>query len=442
MSTEADLGRLSESWINGESVAEIMMLTHVTGEMIVRSYLNSLPELHEYPTAFPIQRDRIVGQVSIEGFENPSQSTARVLASEIMIDLTLLPLLLLATPSVISPLHLHVTLTGRPSLLDILLLCPGMQTPLSATALNEGEYPAVAAMTTGYVFRVENQAMVMFLQRVARTGHLVTLNVTSDSDDGPASGLSLLGLLPLLPIAVGIFLGPLGLVFSAVAAILLLPRFLLSLSFCFPALLLSYALMSVRNDWFLAWSVALLLLSRLLSILSLRAKTAPSWHGASEPGIQGDLLILLSQDRWVRMKGSVDDLKALTFGSWLREARHPALMEAYEWTSRVLVYLTVIVLGNAKEESKFGLIVGLFFSHSILMFSNSRRDELKLNGRKVKVSGEEGSIRSYRRRLDLAEELVRETGRSDWAIRLGMINPEETESSRNTRDPGHEIVTM
>lgn len=294
-------------------------------------------------------------------------------------------------------------------------------------------------MTTGHVFRVENQAMVMFLQRVARTGHLVTLDATSD--DGPASGLSLLGLLPLLPIAVGILLGPLGLTFSAFAAILLFPRFLLSLGYCFPALLLSYALVSVRTDWFLVWSVVLLLLSRLLSVLSLRAKTAQSWHGASEPGIKGDLLILLSQDRWVRMKGSVDDLKALTSGSWLREARRPALMQAFEWTSRVLVYLTVIVLGNAKKESKVGLIIGLFFSHGILMFSNSQRDKLKLNGRNVKVSGEEGSIRSYRRRLDLAEELVKETGRSDWAIRLGMINP-ETESSRNTRDPGQEIVTM
>jgi hypothetical protein len=42
--------------------------------------------------------------------------------------------------------------------------------------------------------------------------------------------------------------------------------------------------------------------------------------GALEPDVQGDLLVLLSQDRWVRIRGLVDDLKAMTSGSWLREA--------------------------------------------------------------------------------------------------------------------------
>jgi hypothetical protein len=41
--------------------------------------------------------------------------------------------------------------------------------------------------------------------------------------------------------------------------------------------------------------------------------------GALEPGVNGDLLVLLSQDRWVRIRGLVDDLKAVTSASWLRE---------------------------------------------------------------------------------------------------------------------------
>ncbi len=66
-----------------------------------------------------------------------------------MMDLTLFPILLLANPSVIPPLHTYLALTGRPGYIDCLLLCLGMQTPLSHRALNEGEYPACAAMTTG-----------------------------------------------------------------------------------------------------------------------------------------------------------------------------------------------------------------------------------------------------------------------------------------------------
>jgi hypothetical protein len=43
--------------------------------------------------------------------------------------------------------------------------------------LHKGEYPACAALTTGYVFRVENQATVFHLQRVGRSGCLTTLEV-------------------------------------------------------------------------------------------------------------------------------------------------------------------------------------------------------------------------------------------------------------------------
>ncbi|KAF9525596.1 hypothetical protein CPB83DRAFT_859270 [Crepidotus variabilis] len=43
------------------------------------------------------------------------------------------------------------------------------------------------------------------------------------------------------------------------------------------------------------------------------------WKRAREPGVKSDLLVLLSQDQWVRMKGIVDDLKAATSGQWLHD---------------------------------------------------------------------------------------------------------------------------
>src|SRR3954463_11983732 len=54
----------------------------------------------------------------------------------------------------------RTALTGTSSLLDLLVLVPGIHLQQNATELNRGEYPACAALTTGYVFRIENPATV------------------------------------------------------------------------------------------------------------------------------------------------------------------------------------------------------------------------------------------------------------------------------------------
>ena len=319
-------------------------------------------------------------------------------------NLTLLPTLLLATPSAIPPIHIDAALSGRPSYFDSLLFCLGMQTPQSPTSLNKGEYPACAAMTTGYVFRVENQATVMYLQRVGRTGHLVTLDVTSG---GIRSPLRPLAYLPAILLAGGLRLAPL--------------------------------------DWYVKIAILFLLLSRILSIASLRAKTVPSWHGAPEPGVKGDLLILLSEDRWIRIKGLVDDLKAVTSGSWLNQPEYPQLVEAMDWMARLLVYIAVVVLGNAEDSAKIALILSALLGHGIVALSNSRANELVMNKRRLKISEEPGSIKKYSRRLEMAEELIKEMGRSDFAVRLGMINREQVKTSSSTTNGesvADEAVTM
>ncbi|SJK96762.1 uncharacterized protein ARMOST_00008 [Armillaria ostoyae] len=61
--------------------------------------------------------------------------------------------------------------------LDIFLLALGMRRQLAVDNINHGEFPTTGAMTTGYVFRVENPATVSNLQAIGRTGHLVTARV-------------------------------------------------------------------------------------------------------------------------------------------------------------------------------------------------------------------------------------------------------------------------
>lgn len=63
-------------------------------------------------------------------------------------------------------------------MLDILLLLPGIHHEQTALEVNEGEYPTTSAMTTGYVFRMENQAMIGFLLRIGEEGHLTNVSVS------------------------------------------------------------------------------------------------------------------------------------------------------------------------------------------------------------------------------------------------------------------------
>lgn len=78
----------------------------------------------------------------------------------------------------------RTVLTGTAVYLDALVLCPGIHRQQRASELNGGELPPPAALTTGYVFRVENQAMVAYLQSKAKTGHLTTLTAESEAKSG------------------------------------------------------------------------------------------------------------------------------------------------------------------------------------------------------------------------------------------------------------------
>jgi len=106
----------------------------------------------------------------------------------------------------------------------------------------------------------------------------------------------------------------------------------------------------------------------------------------------------------------------------------------------------MIVLANASDEGKVMFIGSVLLSHVILAYSNSRVRELALNGRRIKVSEKPGSIRKYARRLEMAEELVEEMGRSDFAVRLGLINSESAKASKagtgKRPAPESEVVTM
>ena len=284
---------------------------------------------------------------------------------------------------------LRTALTGTSSLLDPLIICPGLQKQQDAPELSKGEYPACAAMTTGYVFRVENEATVFHLQRMGRTGHLTTVKVSHET----TGTLSTWTTWVCYHCAVTSFV-------------------------------LATALLFFFEDWWAVFSVVLLVLVRLVNVIILRRRAVMGWKGEPEPGIQGDLLVVLSQDKWIRMQGAVDDLKPITSGQWLRE---PTFAESsLISTANILIYLHVALLSNARLEGHIVIFVLLICSAALLGTVNACTHSFRMYGRSICA---DGPPKGYKRRLDLADELIRATGRKDWAIRMGMVQADDPLSS-------------
>jgi len=274
-------------------------------------------------------------------------------------------------------------------------LCPGIHRQQSAPELNGGEYPACGAMTSGYVFRVENPATVLYLQKVGFTGQLTTLSVARTDRLETQSFKSLSMLFTFQNASV-------------------VSSFAYLLAVCLTVVAL--VLLALSKNWWGLVVIVFLCVSRLCNVIIIRRRTNVSWQGAPEPGVKGDLLILLSQDRWIRMQGMVDDLKAVTSGQWLREMTFVESSVAAFAT--LLVYLDAALASNVDQAGKLILLILLIATAGILAVANETTHMLQMHGRVIKV---EGSRTKYKRRLDMVEQLIKESQRNDWAMRMGMI---------------------
>ncbi|KAG5642595.1 hypothetical protein DXG03_002519 [Asterophora parasitica] len=293
----------------------------------------------------------------------------------------------------------RTALTGSASLFDIFFLAPGIHLQASASSLNGGEFPATGAMTTGYIFRVENPATVSFLQSVGRTGHLVTTHVTQHPYHNTTNysvsrflkGFFVAGVLPSLVYLTG------------------------------PALtIIAIVILVNKRDWWSSAMIGVLVLARLINAAVIRRRSGKGWKGAKEEGVEGDLLILLSQDRWLRMRGLVDDLKTVTAGQWLRdETPTESFVVGF---ATLLVYVAPALGFNASNYGNVIVAALLVVNAALLALCNSTTGCLQMVDCVVSVWGKP---KKYTRRLDLAKELIQSSGRDDWAIGLGLIVPEK-----------------
>ncbi|KAG7443749.1 uncharacterized protein BT62DRAFT_934701 [Guyanagaster necrorhizus] len=290
---------------------------------------------------------------------------------------------------------IRTSVTGTASVLDVFLLAPGMHRQQAVDDINHGEFPTTGAMTTGYVFRVENPATVSYLQNIGRTGHLVTARVSPN----PSRNESLSRINRRLqsffaagvPATLFYVLGPL-------------------------LTLVVVALMGAIQDWWGLGVLGMFMLSRAINVGIVKRRTLKGWKGIAEPGVNGDLLILLSQDRWIRLQGLVDDLKTVTAGQWLRDK---TMIEGFATSfATLLVYAAVILAFNASTVGSLMIASLLLCSSALLDISNSLTPCLQMFDCIVRVEGE--PIR-YERRLYMANEMIEKSGRNDWAIGMGLV---------------------
>ncbi|KDQ57952.1 hypothetical protein JAAARDRAFT_34766 [Jaapia argillacea MUCL 33604] len=292
----------------------------------------------------------------------------------------------------------RTALTGSASFLDILFLAPGIHCQQAASEVHGGEYPTIGAMTTGYVFRVENEATVNYLQRVGEPGHLATVDVA-----GPKDAISGGGLFSKDTLASICYLCGIALTIAVVA------------------------LLRVIGDWWALGVVGMLMLARSLNVLVIKQRSRLGWKGIPEPGVRGDLLVLLSQDRWVRIRGLVDDIKVVTSGQWLREE---TTMESFCVSfATLLVYSSAALAGNASTVGNLLIACLLLISVALLGACNALTSRLRMFGRTISL---EGKPKPYTRRLDMVEELITASGRDDWAIAMGLIVPPKEKAQKVT----------
>ncbi|KAK0472534.1 hypothetical protein IW261DRAFT_810826 [Armillaria novae-zelandiae] len=327
----------------------------------------------------------------------------------------------------LSTVAVRTALTGTASWLDVLVLAPGMHQQQSADEVNRSEFPQTGSLTSGYVFRVENPATVSYLQRIGRTGYLVTARVQPKSVFRNTTKIPYFKSIDLCPQNHSFYIAG-----HSVALLYLL---------CPILTIIAFTLVGCIKDWWALAVLGMLVLSRMINVFIIKRRVSDSeiWKGMKEMG-EGDLLIVLSQDRWVRLRGELNDVKRVTAGQWLRdENRVESLAVGF---ATLLVYAAAALAGNASTIGSLLIAVLLLCSVALLALCNSLTRRLQMYD--CIVQEEKSLRRQYDRRLDMVKDFIaqeikyaigkggpaggqddRESDLGEWAISMGLIKRRE-----------------
>ncbi|KAK0472540.1 hypothetical protein IW261DRAFT_1507952 [Armillaria novae-zelandiae] len=312
----------------------------------------------------------------------------------------------------------RTALVGGASYLEALVIVPGMHQQQSANDVSNGEYPPATSLANGYIFNIENPATVSYLQRISCAGCLVSAKVEPKTEAGFKQQIPYFRDIHLsLPNHHGGVPGALLYLLCPISTVIV------------------FGILGSLRDWWALGILGILVLSRTINVFVIKRRASDSsrWKGGEEPGNpDGDLLIVLSQNRWVRLRGKLSDVKKVTAGQWLRE------MTVYEnlaiSSATVLVYASAAFVGNATNVDGWLIACLMLWSLALLGWCNAKTQCLQMYNCIVRVDLEK-PMKYYPRRLTMVKHFIEESGRSDWAVRMGLIM--EDVLDHNVRLPGN-----
>ncbi|KAK0219475.1 hypothetical protein EDD85DRAFT_780578, partial [Armillaria nabsnona] len=124
------------------------------------------------------------------------------------------------------------------------------------------------------------------------------------------------------------------------------------------------------RDWWVLAVLGMLVLSRTINVFVIKRRASDSsvWKGAEEEG-RGDLLVVLSQDRWIHLQGDISDVKRVTAGQWLRDTDRVESLAV--GVATLLVYAAAALAGNASTIGSLLVACLLLCSVTLLALCNS-----------------------------------------------------------------------
>lgn len=357
----------------------------------------------------------------------------------------------------LSTIAQRTAIAGGSSWLDSIVLVPGLHYNQAADQLTRdtpaGLLSAVETLQNGQsvTFPVRNAATANYIRRIARPGQTVTLDVgclpnarsrfrLKRSSSGKHATLYADDDMP-----------DLGWVSHA-------------LYLASPVLtLVAFAFMLVLRDWWSLASLVGLMLARVLNIWVIKQRSQPALphhphphprpppssassspspdkspadtsHRLTEYLVSLDSSAALFPAK-IRLRGTPDDLAAITSQAWLRAKTH---VEGYlEAAAKLVVYLVACLSGNMTQVGALIFMALLLVSAGLLALSNAHAKGYRMNGRVAAVlppdgGGDEGNTRK-------AIEGVR--GDPPYPIKKREDGKEEDSDAKTTSWPGSSDVS-
>ncbi|PBK92139.1 hypothetical protein ARMGADRAFT_967472 [Armillaria gallica] len=211
--------------------------------------------------------------------------------------------------------------------------------------------------------RIENPATSRFLQTIGRSGYIINAKVSLSPSPYPH-------LSPLNRHLNSLF----------VARVLAMLLYILS-----PTLTVTAAVfLGCIQD---LWALGLLMTfvnARMINLAVARRRRIQDLSG--EPGGEYDLLIRLSQDRWIRLRGAEVDLRIVVACQGLRSR---SSLEGFAVSfGTISVYLAVALSPNISPAGSLVIICLVFCSSIFMALRNSLTPCLQTLNRVVRVEGE------------------------------------------------------